>query len=48
MSSVWPLVASHLEDVITTGTPTVLIERAVAGVLRLLLRLTHVVYHTVK
>jgi hypothetical protein len=43
LKSLWPLVHSHLEIIVQHGVPAVLIERAVTNVLRLLLRLMHVV-----
>ncbi|KAJ3000135.1 GDP/GTP exchange factor for ARF [Globomyces sp. JEL0801] len=38
----WPLLCNHLTNIIRASSPTVLIERAVTNILRLLLRLTHV------
>ena len=43
LKSLWPVVNTHLEIIIQPGVPVVLIERAATNVLRLLLRLMHVV-----
>jgi hypothetical protein len=43
LKSIWPLVDVHLQRIICTGNPPILIERACINVLNLLLRLTHVV-----
>ncbi|KAJ3373469.1 GDP/GTP exchange factor for ARF [Kappamyces sp. JEL0680] len=40
---IWSPVASHLKAIISANTPVILLERACTNVLRLLLRLTHVV-----
>jgi hypothetical protein len=41
----WPTLNLHLQKIIKPQTPVVLIERASTNVLRLLLRLSHVVIH---
>ena len=43
LSNIWVSIADHLKRIIMGGTPVVLIERATTNILRLLLRLTHVV-----
>lgn len=43
LSNIWTPVAAHLNNVMVESTPVVLLERATTNVLRLLLRLTHVV-----